>query len=50
MSAKSVYLGNALVGSRIVIAILDYVLAILRTFYYMAQVVMQRLNNLGCPD
>ena len=35
-SARSVYLGNALVGSKIDIAILDYVLAILRTFFAKA--------------
>ena len=49
ISAKSVYLGNALVGSNIDIAILGYALAILRTYYYMVRVVGERLNIIGCP-
>ena len=49
ISAKSVYLGNALVGSKIDIAILDYALAILRTFRYRARVARQGLNHLGYP-
>jgi hypothetical protein len=34
MLARSVYLGNALVGSKTDIAILDYAHAVLRTFCY----------------
>jgi len=37
MPAKSAYLGNAHVGSRIAIAIPDCVLAILRTFFAKAR-------------
>jgi hypothetical protein len=39
ISAKSVSLGNALVGSNIDIAILGYALAILRTYYETLRVV-----------